>query len=371
METVKEQIREPIIETHNLSKYYGEVKAVDHLNLTVYKGEVFGLLGPNGAGKTTTTLMLLGLTDPTAGHATIDGLDCTKQSLAVKNEVGYLPDNVGFYPSTTGRDNLIFSGMMNGLSEEEAKKRAAAMLERVGMTYAADRKAGTYSRGMRQRLGIADVLMKEPEIIIMDEPTAGIDPSGVREITALIRDLSEKDGITILISSHDLYQVQRISDRVGIFVKGKLIACGRIDELGKQLMNEGLYMFDVVAEKNGERVWDTDFQNMIRAIPGVKFIGRKIDGTAHIEANRDIQKNLLKALVDADYTVREMHQEGGDLTEIYRKYFEAAEEETDQKKDAKTKGGKNDGGSSGEDAGADEDSRGGIGKRLTSVFHEQ
>ena len=156
------------------------------------------------------------------------------------------------------------------------------MLERVGMTYAADRKAGTYSRGMRQRLGIADVLMKDPDIIIMDEPTAGIDPAGVREITSLIRDLAEKDGITILISSHDLYQIQRISDRVGIFVKGSLIACGRIEELGQQLMNKGLFMFDIVVEQNGQKVWDTPFQNMLRSIDGVDIIGRRMDGTVHI-----------------------------------------------------------------------------------------
>ena len=347
----------------NLSKYYGDVKAVNHLDLEIRRGEVFGLLGPNGAGKTTTTLMLLGLTDPTAGHATIDGLDCTRESLAVKNKVGYLPDNVGFYPSMSGRDNLIFSGRMNGLSKTDAIARAEVMLKRVGMTYAADRKAGTYSRGMRQRLGIADVLMKDPRIIIMDEPTAGIDPSGVREITTLIRNLAVEDGITIMISSHDLYQIQRISDRVGIFVKGKLIACGRIEELGKQLMSKGLFMFDVVCEKNGEKVWDESFQNLIRSIPGVTIIGKRMDGTVHIEATRDIQKNLLKALVDADYTVREMHQEGGDLTEIYRKYFEAAETE----EGGASHGGKQDSKTPGQ-AGADKLKA--AADRLTAAFRE-
>ncbi len=347
----------------NLSKYYGDVKAVNHLDLEIKRGEVFGLLGPNGAGKTTTTLMLLGLTDPTAGHATIDGLDCTKESLAVKNKVGYLPDNVGFYPAMSGRDNLIFSGRMNGLDKDAAIKKADAMLERVGMTYAADRKAGTYSRGMRQRLGIADVLMKSPQIIIMDEPTAGIDPSGVREITKLIRELAEKDGITIMISSHDLYQIQRISDRVGIFVKGRLIACGRIDELGKQLMSKGLFMFDVICEKNGEKVWDEAFQNMIRSIKGVTIIGRRVDGMVHIEATRDIQKELLRALVDADYTVREMHQEGGDLTEIYRKYFEAAEAE-----EGGSHHGTNTGNGAAAEAGTDKLKK--VAGRLTAVFKE-
>ena len=134
-------LHEIIIRTTDLVKQYGDVTAVDHLNLEIHKGEVFGLLGPNGAGKTTTTLMLLGLTDPTSGTAEINGIDCTKNSLAVKRIVGYLPDNVGFYPDMTGRENLLFSGEMNGLSRETARARATALLERVGMTYAADRQA--------------------------------------------------------------------------------------------------------------------------------------------------------------------------------------------------------------------------------------
>ncbi len=364
-------ISDVIIKTNDLVKKYGDVTAVDHLNLEIRKGEVFGLLGPNGAGKTTTTLMLLGLTDPTSGTAEINGLDCTKDSLAVKKVVGYLPDNVGFYPDMTGRENLIFSGMMNGLSRHEAKERAVTLLERVNMTYAADRKTGTYSRGMRQRLGIADVLMKDPEIIIMDEPTLGIDPSGMRELTKLIRELSVKDGRTILISSHELYQIQEISDRVGIFVEGKMIACGGISELGQQLQNEGLYIIDLkldnlnnvdnsiilskkkvysknsqmcntgkasdgknfamphdqteVLNKSGEQLKDQDIERekaIIREIAGIRLMGVKADGTIHIESSRDIRKDLLPKLAEAGYILRELHESGGDLDEIYRKYFE-------------------------------------------------
>lgn len=366
-----EGLHEIIIRTSELVKQYGDVTAVDHLNLEIHKGEVFGLLGPNGAGKTTTTLMLLGLTDPTSGTAEISGLDCTRDALAVKKIVGYLPDNVGFYPDMSGRENLIFSGMMNGLTRKEAEERASGLLERVGMTYAADRKTGTYSRGMRQRLGIADVLMKDPEIIIMDEPTLGIDPSGMRELTALIRELSVKDGRTILISSHELYQIQEISDRVGIFVKGRMIACGRIDELGQQLQNEGLYMVDFRAEKtaNGQRAAahrtvsdayaerDTmkttaetlasatetvtsgksggaaedraaseteELKALVRGIAGVRLVGVKEDGTLHVESGRDIRAELFQKLTDAGYLLSELHERGGDLDEIYRKYFEKA-----------------------------------------------
>ena len=366
-----EGLHEIIIRTSELVKQYGDVTAVDHLNLEIHKGEVFGLLGPNGAGKTTTTLMLLGLTDPTSGTAEISGLDCTRDALAVKKIVGYLPDNVGFYPDMSGRENLIFSGMMNGLTRKEAEERASGLLERVGMTYAADRKTGTYSRGMRQRLGIADVLMKDPEIIIMDEPTLGIDPSGMRELTALIRELSVKDGRTILISSHELYQIQEISDRVGIFVKGRMIACGRIDELGQQLQNEGLYMVDFRAEKTANGPMTTEhraavetgtehgamnttaetlasttetatagksggvtedraaseteeLKSLVRGIAGVRLVGVKEDGTLHVESGRDIRAELFRKLTDAGYLLSELHERGGDLDEIYRKYFEKA-----------------------------------------------
>ena len=366
-----EGLHEIIIRTSELVKQYGDVTAVDHLNLEIHKGEVFGLLGPNGAGKTTTTLMLLGLTDPTSGTAEISGLDCTRDALAVKKIVGYLPDNVGFYPDMSGRENLIFSGMMNGLTRKEAEERAVGLLERVGMTYAADRKTGTYSRGMRQRLGIADVLMKDPEIIIMDEPTLGIDPSGMRELTALIRELSVKDGRTILISTHELYQIQEISDRVGIFVKGRMIACGRIDELGQQLQNEGLYMVDFRAEKTSNGPMTTEhrtavetgtehgamnataetlastlgtatsgksggaaedraaseteeLKSLVRGIAGVRLVGVKEDGTLHVESGRDIRAELFRKLTDAGYLLSELHERGGDLDEIYRKYFEKA-----------------------------------------------
>ena len=351
-----EGLHEIIIRTNELVKQYGDVTAVDHLNLEIHKGEVFGLLGPNGAGKTTTTLMLLGLTDPTSGTAEISGLDCTRDALAVKKIVGYLPDNVGFYPDMSGRENLIFSGMMNGLTRKEAEERAVGLLERVGMTYAADRKTGTYSRGMRQRLGIADVLMKDPEIIIMDEPTLGIDPSGMRELTALIRELSVKDGRTILISSHELYQIQEISDRVGIFVKGRMIACGRIDELGQQLQNEGLYMVDFRAEKTVDGPMATEhraevetgtargvmnaaaetlasahetstideLKSLVRGIEGVRLVGVKEDGTLHVESGRDIRAELFRKLTGAGYLLSELHERGGDLDEIYRKYFEKA-----------------------------------------------
>ena len=158
------------------------------------QGEVFGLLGPNGAGKTTTTLMLLGLTEPTAGSVSISGVDCTRNPIQVKRFVGYLPDIMGFYPDMTGRQNLRMTGAMNGLSGDYLEARIDDLVARVGMTEAVDRRAGTYSKGMKQRLGIADILIKDPDVLIMDEPTNGIDPEGMHELMALIRELADKDG---------------------------------------------------------------------------------------------------------------------------------------------------------------------------------
>lgn len=319
-----------IIETHGLTKEYGSVTAVDKLSLCIKEGEVFGLLGPNGAGKTTTTLMLLGLTEPTCGTATIAGFDCTRQPLDVKRITGYLPDNVGFYPELTGRENLRFMGRVNGLSEAVIEARINTLLQRVDMTKAADAKVGTYSRGMRQRLGIADVLMKDPKVIIMDEPTLGIDPQGIRELIALIRDLSVKDGRTILLSSHQLYQVQQICDRVGIFVKGKLIACGQIDELGRQLESEGRFVLELGAAPMDDRL-----TALLAGIEGVTAVEHEGEDLLLIQSNVDIRTAAAQRLLQNGYKLLQLRQRSNDLDEIYRRYFEKAGESHDNSTGAK------------------------------------
>ncbi len=316
---------ETMIQTVGLTKRYGEKTAVNQLNLSIKKGEVFGLLGPNGAGKTTTTLMLLGLTEPTEGFATIAGKDCTRDPIGVKRSVGYLPDNVGFYGDMTGRENLYFTGRLNGLPEETIRERAEELLARVGMTDAADRKTKTYSRGMKQRLGIADVLLKDPEVVIMDEPTLGIDPQGMRELLSLIRELSEKDGRTILLSSHQLYQVQQICDRVGIFVNGSLIACGTISELGKRMEREGKYTLELSAEPDNEAL-----ASILSRIEGADRVERE-GGRVLLHSREDIRRRVTMELTANGYTLLELHQKGGDLDEIYSRYFEKAEREQQQK----------------------------------------
>ena len=323
---------EMMIRTEHLSKSYGEKEAVCDLTLEIRRGEIFGLLGPNGAGKTTTTLMLLGLTEPTGGSAYIDGKDCARQAIDVKRMVGYLPDNVGFYSDMTGRENLRFTGRLNGLPDDVTDRRIEELLEKVGMTEAADQKAGTYSRGMRQRLGIADVLMKDPKVVIMDEPTLGIDPEGMRELMTLIRSLAEDDKRTILISSHQLYQIQQICDRVGLFVEGRLIACGRIDELAGQMRREGHYALEAAAFPD-----DSGFEELLRSLGNVEQVERSGDFYV-VHSRADLCRELNRRALEKGYTLRHLRQRGNDLDEIYRRYFEKGEQKNGGLNQKKNKG---------------------------------
>ena len=229
---------EPPIVAAGLTKRYGDLVAVDGLDLELRRGEIFGLLGQNGAGKTTTILMLLGLTEPSGGTARVMGLDPARDALRVKRQVGYLPDSVGFYGDLTGRQNLRYTARLNGLRGEPAEGRIEEALRQVGLSDRADGRADTYSRGMLQRLGIADALIKDPEILILDEPTAAIDPIGVVEILQLLRDLVRERGVTVLLSSHLLTQVQSVCDRVGIFAAGRLIGLGTVAELAERFGND-------------------------------------------------------------------------------------------------------------------------------------
>lgn len=222
------------METINLSKSYGSIVAVDALSVRLMPGEIYGLLGPNGAGKTTTILMLLGLTTPTSGTARVLGLDPAHRALDVKRRVGYLPDAVGFYGRLTGRENLRYTADLNGIPPDEAEGVIDDLLGRVGLTDAADRPTAGYSRGMLQRLGIADALVKDPAVLILDEPTTSIDPAGVVELLALIRTLVAERGVGVLLSSHLLGQVERLCDRVGIFWRGRLLAEGTVADLAAQ-----------------------------------------------------------------------------------------------------------------------------------------
>jgi ABC-2 type transport system ATP-binding protein len=224
----------PIIETQNLTKVYGDQVAVDALSFSIQEGEIFGFLGPNGSGKTTTLLMLLGLTEPSEGWAKVADFDPTREAIKVKRIVGYMPENVGFYEDMNAVENLRFIARLNHIPDAVSLEKIGEALERVGLTEEAGKKVGAYSRGMRQRLGIAEILIKEPKIAFLDEPTLGLDPDGTTKIITYIQSLSRDSNITVLLSSHDLNQVQKISDRIGIMINGRMIALGPIETLAKE-----------------------------------------------------------------------------------------------------------------------------------------
>ena len=223
-----------MLEVKNLGISFGGLRAVNGFNITIQEGELYGLIGPNGAGKSTTILMMLGLTDPTSGTVHVCGINSTTYPVEVRKKVGYLPEDVGFYDDMTGPENLLYTARLNNIPEQEAQQHAAQLLERVGLDREIDKKTGKYSRGMRQRLGLADVLIKNPEVIILDEPTSGIDPAGVQEFISLIRQLRDERGLTVLFSSHHLDQVQQICDRVGLFSQGRLLADLSLNDLQQE-----------------------------------------------------------------------------------------------------------------------------------------
>jgi ABC-2 type transport system ATP-binding protein len=307
-----------VLETRALTKRYGaaddpaSVVAVDRLDLRVRRGEVFGLLGPNGAGKTTTILMLLGLTEPTSGTARVDGIDPTRHPLRVKSQVGYVPDNVGFYDDLSARANLRYTAQLNRLPAKVADQRIDELLGDVGLADVADRKVGGYSRGMRQRLGVADALVKNPKLLVLDEPTVNIDPEGVRELLLLVERLRTEQGVTVLLSSHLLHQVEQVCDRIGIFVEGRLVACGTIDQLASTLADRWVFTVGVSAVE--------DAASMLSRIPGVKGV-RRSEGRWVLTADRDIRGQVVRGILEAGGELTHLSRDVADLDAIYQRYF--------------------------------------------------
>lgn len=303
-----------IIETQDLSKHYGDFVAVDRLNLQVHEGEVFGVLGPNGAGKTTTILMLLGLTEPTSGVVRVAGLDPARQPLSVKAQVGYIPEQVGFYEHLTARENLVYTSKLNGLSRELTRERVESAMERVGLSDVLDHEVRTFSRGMRQRLGVADVLVKAPRIIIMDEPTQGLDPERALEFLELIRSLRE-EGVTILLASHLLYQVQVVCDRVGLFHKGRMVLQGTVPDLAREVLG-GAYRIQLELATPDDAVAEA-----IRKVPGVVNV-YPLNGQGYeVEARDDIRPAVARAAIEAGGQLLRLDIRAQNLDDIYAAYF--------------------------------------------------
>jgi ABC-2 type transport system ATP-binding protein len=304
---------ETVIEAQDLTKRYGRATAVDNVSFTIGRGEIFGLLGPNGAGKTTTILMLLGLTDISAGQARVLGHDPVREPLAVKRRVGYLPDSVGFYDHLSAADNLRYTARLIGFAPAEREDRIAAALARVQLGEVADHRVGTFSRGMRQRLGLAEIMMKEASIAILDEPTSGLDPQATAELLAMIRALKQ-DGVAVLISSHLLDRVQSVCDRVALFQAGKIVLIGTVEELGRKVLGGG---FAVEVEAQGERL-----DERLRQVPGVRAVELTGPDRFRLLAERDVRPEAAAAVVAAGGRLTRLSVEEPSLEVIYTRYFE-------------------------------------------------
>jgi ABC-2 type transport system ATP-binding protein len=307
-----------VVETKNLTKRYREKLAVNSLNLTVEEGEVFGFLGPNGAGKTTTILMLLGLTEPTSGLVSVCGFNPTHQSLEVKRRVGYLPESPGFYDDISAKENLLYMARLNRIPEDEARRRTTQVLDQVGLPDDAPRLVREFSRGMKQRLGIAEVLVKNPKAIILDEPTLGIDPDGAIRILELIKSLNREHGLTVILSSHALQQVQEICSRVGIIVKGKLIVQGQMDDLGKSILKGRQWNFLLEVSGNTDGL-----ERDLQSIPGVDEIEQRSHGW-FIRCTQDVRGEVVSLVTRKGVRLLQLRSEDPTLEEIYLKYFREA-----------------------------------------------
>ena len=304
----------PVVSAEALTKRYGSTLAVDRLDLAIEEGEVFGLLGPNGAGKTTTILMLLGLTEPTSGVARVAGFDPMRQPLEVKRRTGYMPDQLGFYDDLSGAANLRYIARLAGVPRSEAELRIRAALERVRLAEAAEMPVRTYSRGMRQRLAVAEILMRRVKVAILDEPTSGLDPQSTREFLEMIRSLKH-EGVTILLSSHLLDQVQSVCDRVALFSRGRIGLIGRVGDLLSEVLG-GSHVIRVEAQGKGLEV-------AVARLSGVSRL-KTVEGQLVVEARGDLRADIARAVVGAGGDLTLIAAGHASLADVYARYFEEA-----------------------------------------------
>ena len=308
---------ENVIEVQNLTKRYGQATVVKGISFNLARGEIFGLLGPNGAGKTTTILMLLGLTEISAGNARVLGYDPVREPLAVKRRVGYMPDTVGFYDNLSAADNLRYTARLIGIPHDQREQRIATALERVGLGEVGNKRVAAFSRGMRQRLGLAEILMKDVEIAILDEPTSGLDPQATLELLDNILGL-KKAGVSVMLSSHLLDRVQSVCDRVALFNNGSIALMGTVEELGRQVLGGG---YSVEIEAHGAGLKDR-----LALIPGVSGIEQIDIGRFRLSADRDVRPEAAAAVVEAGGRLYRLSVDVPSLETIYTRYFQSAQQ---------------------------------------------
>jgi ABC-2 type transport system ATP-binding protein len=297
-----------MIQVNGLTKDYGARRAIENLTFDAEQGEIVGFLGPNGAGKTTTMRILSGYMPPTDGTATVAGYDIVEESLEVRKRVGYLPETVPLYTDMTALEYLKFMADLRHIPN--AKERAYETLERVNLGDRADGYIGNFSKGMRQRVGLAQALIHRPEVLILDEPTIGLDPAQVVEMRSVIREIG-KDR-TVLLSTHILPEAQQICDRVLIINKGVIVAEDTPENLQSRLVGSQRVVLRVRGESDG-------LTARISKIKGVRDVEGKSDGSIEFEfaAGQDVRPQVAKAVIQGGYELLEMRPVGMSLEEIF------------------------------------------------------
>ena len=301
-----------VIEVQNLTKRYGQATVVKGISFSVGRGEIFGLLGPNGSGKTTTILMLMGLTEISDGQVRVFGHDPAREPLAVKRRIGYLPDNVGFYDNLSAADNLRYTARLNGFTRAEREDRIKSSLVDAGLADVAEKHVATFSHGMRQRLGIAEILMKGAQMALLDEPTSGLDPLSQIDFLEIIRNLKHKN-VSVLLSSHLLAQVQNVCDRVALFNKGSIVLIGTVPELARQVLGGG---FHVDVEAMGHELAEP-----LKRIPGVSAVEVVSTNQFRLLADRDVRPDAAAAVVAAGGRLLRLEVAVPSLETVYTAYF--------------------------------------------------
>jgi ABC-2 type transport system ATP-binding protein len=306
-------LSESALETHELTKAYGEVRAVEALNLAVPPGLVLGFLGPNGAGKTTVIRMLTTVLRPDAGTFSVAGIPHTRP-IQIRQRVGVMPESAGYPERQSGEEFLRYHARLFGHTRESARATAASLLEEVGLADRARSAIGGYSRGMRQRLGIARALVNEPAVVFLDEPTLGLDPSGQRQVLGLIRQIAEARGATVVLSTHLLTEVEEVCGRVVILNRGRIVADGTVAEIVRRAAAPRQGRVQVPPETTGRALEALRARGILAtedSRPGQVELSLRSDA-----AEEDVLA-ALRALLDARIPVLGLELEGGRLSDAF------------------------------------------------------
>jgi ABC-2 type transport system ATP-binding protein len=301
-----------MIETEGLTKKFKDFTAVDNINFAVEKGDIFGFLGPNGAGKTTTIRMLTTILAPSSGSATVCGHDILKESIKVRSKIGLMPESPGFYQNMSGLDILMFYAEFYGIPKAERKRKATELMEMMGLRDFMKKKIKTYSHGMRKRVALAQALLHDPELLILDEPTGGLDPRGTHSFRMMIKGLRDR-GMTIFLSSHILPEVQQLCNKVGIINKGNIVAVDTIENLANKLVAKGNRNVFVTADGVTQAML-----GQIQTLKGIVSIQPYETGVNFVvDSQMDIAPEINRIMVMGGAKVRSIYLSEPSLEEVF------------------------------------------------------